>query len=135
MFVTVWVLSLYRVRAIVTLAAELRFFGLPQSSLYPRRSEVGLRPLAADVALALRQCASKSSRLLKNQRSLMSVACDELRFSHRGQLCDRSYRSTIETVNSQIESMGIQRLHARSNAGRELKLYASLLALTCANAA
>ena len=47
----------------------------------------------------------------------------------------RSYRSTIETVNSQLESMGLQRLHARSNAGRELKLHASLLALTCANAA
>ena len=47
----------------------------------------------------------------------------------------RPYRSPIETVNSQLESMGLQRLHARSNAGRELTLHASLLALTCANAA
>ena len=47
----------------------------------------------------------------------------------------RSFRSTIETVNSQLESMGLQRLHARSNAGRELKLHASFLALTCSNAA
>ena len=46
----------------------------------------------------------------------------------------RSYRPTIETVNSQLESMGIQRLHARSNAGRERTLHASLLALTCTNA-
>jgi len=47
----------------------------------------------------------------------------------------RSYRSTIETVNSQLESMGLQRLHARSNTGRELKVHASLLALTCSNTA
>ena len=37
-------------------------------------------------------------------------------------------RSSIETVNSQLESMGLQRLHARFNAGRELKVHASLLA-------
>ena len=43
--------------------------------------------------------------------------------------------ATIETVNSQLESMGLQRLHARSDAGRGLKVHASLLALTCANAA
>src|SRR5918998_1655253 len=46
----------------------------------------------------------------------------------------RAYRKAIETVNSQLEAMGVQRLHARTTAGRELKVQASLLALTCANA-
>ncbi len=46
----------------------------------------------------------------------------------------RAYRKAIETVNSQLEAMGVQRLHARTTAGRELKVEASLLALACANA-
>ena len=46
----------------------------------------------------------------------------------------RACRKAIETVNSQLEAMGVQRLHARSTAGRELKVHASLLALACANA-
>jgi DDE family transposase len=45
----------------------------------------------------------------------------------------RLYRHSIETVNSQLESMGIQRLHARSNSGFEIKVYASLLALALIN--
>jgi len=43
------------------------------------------------------------------------------------------HRRRIETVNSQLENMGIQRLHARTNAGFLLKVHASLLALMCAN--
>ena len=46
----------------------------------------------------------------------------------------RAYRKAIETLNSQLEAMGVQRLHARTTAGRELKVQASLLALVCANA-
>jgi hypothetical protein len=46
----------------------------------------------------------------------------------------REYRHTIETVNSQAEAMGIERLHARTNAGFELKVHASLVALQCWNA-
>ena len=46
----------------------------------------------------------------------------------------RAYRKAIETVNSQLEAMGVQRLHARTTAGRALKVQASLLALACANA-
>ena len=34
----------------------------------------------------------------------------------------RAYRHTIETVNSQPEKMGIERLYARTNAGFELKV-------------
>jgi len=39
------------------------------------------------------------------------------------------YRKGIETVNSQLESMGLQRLRARTNAGFDIKVHASLLAL------
>jgi len=43
------------------------------------------------------------------------------------------YRHRIETVNSQLANMGVQRLHARTNAGIALKMLASLLALACIN--
>lgn len=46
----------------------------------------------------------------------------------------REYRKRIETLYSQLEAMGLQRLRARTNPGFELKLHASLLALTIANA-
>ncbi len=46
----------------------------------------------------------------------------------------RRYRHTIETVNSQLEAMGVQRLHARTNLGFSLKVQASLLAVACTNA-
>ncbi len=43
------------------------------------------------------------------------------------------YRHTIETVNSQLERMGFERLYARTNAGFEIKAHASLLAVACHN--
>lgn len=46
----------------------------------------------------------------------------------------REHRPRIETTNSQLETMGIQRLHARTNPGFELKVLASLLALAIINA-
>jgi len=45
----------------------------------------------------------------------------------------REYRHTIETVNSQCEAMGLQRLHARTNGGFDLKVHASLVALQVSN--
>jgi hypothetical protein len=45
----------------------------------------------------------------------------------------RAYRHTIETVNSQLEKMGSERLYARTNTGFELKVYATLIALICTN--
>ena len=45
----------------------------------------------------------------------------------------RDYRHTIETVNSQLEKMGVERLHARTNIGIELKVHASLIALSVTN--
>jgi IS5 family transposase len=49
-------------------------------------------------------------------------------------LAIRACRKRIESLNSQLEAMGVQRLRARTNAGFELKVHASLLALVCANA-
>ena len=45
----------------------------------------------------------------------------------------RAHRSRIETVNGQLEKMGLQRLHARTNPGFAVKVLASLLALTFTN--
>ncbi len=44
------------------------------------------------------------------------------------------HRKKIETVNSQLAAWGVQRLHARTNAGFMLKVWASLVALLCVNA-
>ena len=46
----------------------------------------------------------------------------------------RAYRKRIETLYSQLEAMGLERLRARTNPGLELKVHASLLALAIANA-
>jgi len=46
----------------------------------------------------------------------------------------RQYRKRIETLYSQFEAMGVARLRARTNPGLELKVHASLLAATIANA-
>jgi hypothetical protein len=42
----------------------------------------------------------------------------------------RKHRKSIETVNSQFEKMGLQRLHARTNSGFMGKVVATVLALT-----
>jgi hypothetical protein len=45
-----------------------------------------------------------------------------------------THRRQIETVNSQLEKMGIQRLHASTNHSFALKALASLVALAFHNA-
>ena len=45
----------------------------------------------------------------------------------------RQYRMSIETMNSQLESMGLERLHARTHLGFEIKVHSSLLALAFKN--
>lgn len=45
-----------------------------------------------------------------------------------------AHRRMIETVNSQLEKMEIQRLHARTNPGFAIKVAASLVALAFSNA-
>lgn len=46
----------------------------------------------------------------------------------------RGQRAVVEGVNSQLAAWGVQRLHARTNEGILLKLFASLVALACVNA-
>jgi hypothetical protein len=46
----------------------------------------------------------------------------------------REWRKRVEALYSQLEAMGVQRLRARTTPGLELKLHASLLAVTIANA-
>jgi hypothetical protein len=46
----------------------------------------------------------------------------------------RRYRGRVETVGSQLEAWGVQRLHARTHEGWVLKVLASLFAVLCANA-
>ena len=46
----------------------------------------------------------------------------------------REHRPRAEATNSQLEAMGVQRLRARTNAGFELKVHASLVALALINA-
>ena len=45
----------------------------------------------------------------------------------------RLYRKRIETLYSQLTSMGLQSLHARTNSGVDLKVWATLLALAFTN--
>lgn len=45
----------------------------------------------------------------------------------------REYRHGIETLNSQAEKMGIERLYARTNAGFAIKVAASVVALIFSN--
>jgi IS5 family transposase len=46
----------------------------------------------------------------------------------------RACRKRIETLYSQLTAMGLQQLHARTNAGLELKVHAALLAAVVTNA-
>jgi IS5 family transposase len=45
----------------------------------------------------------------------------------------REHRPRVETVNAQLASMGVQRLHARTDAGLALKVLASLVEVACIN--
>ena len=47
--------------------------------------------------------------------------------------CAAIYRKRIETTYSQLESRGLQRLHARTNRGFDVKTWASVLALAFTN--
>lgn len=59
---------------------------------------------------------------------------DDMKPNSFEEWCDlKWYRHAIETLNSQLEKMGVQRLHARTNQGLALKVLASLLALVCTN--
>jgi hypothetical protein len=79
--------------------------------------------------------ADDDARLLADTR----VRLIPIRRAHMTPLCFLDdialprYRHTIDTVNSQVEQMGLERLQARTNVGLELKMQASLSALACTN--
>jgi hypothetical protein len=79
---------------------------------------------ASDAESLLKAC---GVRLVTPRRKNMSpnTWADDFDLAH--------YRRRIETVYSQLESMGLQRLHARTNLGFDLKAWASLLALAFTN--
>lgn len=63
---------------------------------------------------------------------LVPIRRENMRPNEFADWCDlKYYRHGIETRNSQLEKMGIERLYARTNEGFSLKVQASLLALLC----
>jgi len=52
---------------------------------------------------------------------------------YREKVALRTQRKAVESVNSQLERMGVERLYARTNPGFELKVLASLLAVFFSN--
>ncbi len=65
---------------------------------------------------------------------LVPLHKDNMAPNTRAEQCGlRTFRLTIETLNSQLTAMGIAHLHVRSVAGLEIKVLASLLALACLN--
>ena len=67
---------------------------------------------------------------------LVPLHKDNMTPNTRAEQCGlRTFRLTIETVNSQLTAMGIAHLHVRSVAGLEINVHASLLALACLNVA
>jgi hypothetical protein len=54
-------------------------------------------------------------------------------FKLEGRVMLGKHRKSAESVNSQLEGMGVERLYARSNVGFELKVQASLLAVIFTN--
>jgi hypothetical protein len=83
---------------------------------------------------AYNSCADEASILLDTGVVLIPHRrVNMLPNSYEEKLGLREYRRTIETANSQLEKMGIERLYARTNAGFAIKVCASLLALLASN--
>jgi hypothetical protein len=81
--------------------------------------------ISADVAALL--LADTGVRLVAQHRANMAP-------NSFADWCDlKWYRHSIETLNSQLEKLGVQRLHARTNEGFAIKVLASLFAITCLN--
>jgi Transposase DDE domain len=99
---------------------ELAFVLPPGASLYGDKGYIA----ASDAATIL---AETGVRLITARRKNMEP-------NDWGDEMDlRRYRKSIETRNSQLEKMGVEQLHARTNLGFEIKLHASLLALAVTN--
>ncbi len=86
--------------------------------------------------------ADAASLLADTGVRLVAARREKMRPQHwSDELAIRTYRRAMETVNRHAEKMGIQRLHARANAGREgakqcfaPPVVASLIALAITNA-
>lgn len=99
---------------------ELSFLLPPGSSVYADK--------------AFNSKATEAALLEHGDIHLVPVRRDDMKPNTFEEWCDlRWYRPSIETVNSQLEKMGLQRLHARTNQGLAIKVLASILALAVIN--
>ncbi len=79
--------------------------------------------------------ADAASLLADTGVRLVAARRKKMRPHHESdELAIRTYRRAIETISSHAEQMGIQRLHARANAGFAPPVVASLIALAITNA-
>lgn len=99
-------------------------FGLPKGArLYADKGYISAR-----IKRALRPT------LQRNGIHLVAMHRDNMKPNTFEDWCDlKWYRHRVETANSQLESMGIQNLHARTDQGVAIKVLSSLLALACIN--
>lgn len=104
---------------------------------------VAVQYLLADLPPGSQVVADKGYISVTDQQ--LAYVCGEIRLIPRSRrnmcpnspedvLLIRQHRPVIETLFSQLEKMGIQRLHARTINGLDLKLLASLAAVTFSNA-
>ena len=97
--------------------------------------------LAYDLPVGARLLGDKSYNSAADEASILAASGVRLVPIRRGNMRPHAwfvgdidlqdFRHTIETRNSQLEKMGIERLYARTNLGFELKVQASLVALIC----
>jgi hypothetical protein len=99
-------------------------FGLPKGArVYADKGYI-----SAAVKRALRPTAKRNGvHLVAKHRAGMKPNTFE-------DWCDlKWYRHRVESANSQLVSMGLQNLHARTDQGFTIKVLSSLFALTCIN--
>jgi Transposase DDE domain len=129
----------WRLHLVCTLEGVPVAFDLLPASLHDLTP---VHELTAGLARAASVYADKAYNSAADEASILAGTGVRLVPQHRAnmrpnlwadKLAIREFRKRIETLNSQCEAMGLQRLRARTHAGFELKVHASLLALVCAN--
>ena len=116
-------------------------YGVPVSfDLLPARWDelVPLQHLIEPLGTGAKVVADKGYISQKDQLMAWTDGIAKFRKNMRGNSPEDAqliadHRSMIETVNSQLEKMGLQRLHARTNVGFAVKVLASLVALAFTN--
>jgi IS5 family transposase len=106
-------------------------FGLPKgASVYADKGYI-----SAQVKRALRPTVRRGrSKYSRDGVHLVARHKENMKSNTFEEWCGlREFRHTIESANSQLVSMGIQSLHARTDQGLAIKVLASLLALACIN--